>query len=145
MTDSTTLPLLQEILARLTVIESQLGVSHTASSAVVATVAVVTPAATPAVLAFDEYLAAKLDPFLVASAKLGGDADAGAKAVQAVWQEMRQLLVMSTQCKEIAAADQQKVFSELSTKMKVVASLQKRNEWERHLKTLSEGVTACNW
>ncbi len=109
------------------------------------------PAASPAsgasssVQAFDAYCEQKLNPFVAACNKLGGDAQPAGEVIREAWGEMKRVLVMSMLCKEPSQAQLQGVFASLSAKMKSAGTLVKRNEWEKHTKTVSEGVGCLNW
>ena len=94
---------------------------------------------------FDEYTSAKLDPFVAAANKLGGDAKEGGSVVKACWDELRSFLEKAAACKEPSQADLVQMFTQISQKAKSLSALTKRNEWENHLKTLSEGIGALNW
>ena len=94
---------------------------------------------------YDEYITAKLDPFVAAANKLGGDAQEGGALVKACWNELREFLLKAASCKEPPQAEITKLFLPISTKAQGLGGLTKRNEWENHMKTLSEGVGALNW
>ena len=94
---------------------------------------------------FDAYCAASLDPFVAAATKLGGDAEKGGKIVQEAWGELRSFICMASECKEPPDADKQKLMEGIHTKLKAIGQLLQRNEWERHIKTISEGCGCLNW
>lgn len=131
--------LLQQILARLSVIENNLGIPAAGASDNSG------PVDPPSIRSFDQYCATHLDPFVAASKKLGGDAEAAGKIVSDAWQEMRKFLVMASQCKEPAQAALAPLLQGVSVHMKAITALVKRNEWEKHVKTCSEGMGCLNW
>lgn len=133
------LALLQQILSRLSSIEAQLGTSGGGSGG--ADVVEVPRS----IRAFDEYCAAKLDPFVAVCDKLGGDAQAGGQLVKTIWNEIRVFLLRATACKEPAATELRPLLAPIIAAMDGVKKLTKRNEWEKHLKTISEGIAAANW
>ena len=94
---------------------------------------------------YDEYTASKLDPFVAAGIKLGGDAATGAALIKEAWTEMRSYLLTTTACKEPAQPDLVTLFTPISEKVRAITAATNRNEWENHLKTLSEGAGALNW
>ena len=94
---------------------------------------------------YDEYTASKLDPFVAAGIKLGGDAATGATLIKEAWTEMRSYLLTTTVCKEPAQPDLVILFTPISEKVRAITAATNRNEWENHLKTLSEGAGALNW
>jgi hypothetical protein len=147
--ENSVIPLLQQILSRLATLEERMGVSAPAAAntatAAPAAAAAAAPALAASVKAFDDYCTAFLNPFVDAATKLGGDAQAGAELIRDAWKETRAVILMSTVCKEPAQAEFGAVLSGVSNKVKAVSSLVKRNEWEKHTKTLSEGVNAVNW
>ena len=99
----------------------------------------------PSVKAFDAYCTACLDPFVAAATKLGGDAEKGGKFVKEAWGELRAFIHMASACKEPPDTDKQKLMEGIHTKLKAIGGLIQRNEWERHLKTISEGSGCLNW
>lgn len=146
--ENSVIPLLQQILSRLAVLEERIGVSSPAASTTAAPTAAASAA--PATLAasvkaFDDYCTSFLNPFVEVATKLGGDAQAGAELIRDAWKETRAVILMSTICKEPAQAELAAVLTGVSNKVKSVAGLVKRNDWEKHTKTLSEGVNAVNW
>ena len=77
--------------------------------------------------------------------KLGpGDISECGKVVKEAWTELRAFLVMSTECKKPAALDAT-LLGGLMEKMKAVQPLQKKGDWEKHAKTVGEGIAALNW
>ena len=136
MSNTEILSILQSIEKRLSVIESNMG----NNSSVAGNVAVVggSDDLPRSIKAYDEYCQNSLIPFLSASAKIGGDAEAGGKLIEGAWCEMRKFLLMASKCKEPAATAVPPLLSGLVAKLKDISALTKKNEYERHLKTLSE-------
>lgn len=97
------------------------------------------------VAGFDTYCAASLDPFVAAATKLGGDAEKGGKLVKEAWAELRSFIHLASVSKEPPDADKQKVMEGIHSKLKAIGGLLQRNEWERHIKTISEGSGCLNW
>lgn len=150
MSDQQLVPILHQILERLSLLEGQIasfkGSSNgTESAAPTVAVAAVAQALPVSVSAFDAYCNEKLNPFVAACNKLGGDAQPAGEVIREAWGELRKILLMSTACKEPSQAQVQGVLSQLSTKMKAAGPLVKRNEWEKHTKTVSEGIGCLNW
>jgi adenylyl cyclase-associated protein len=52
---------------------------------------------------------------------------------------------MASACKEPPQAALAPLLGDISVKMKDLSSAVQRNEWEKHMKTLSEGVQCLNW
>lgn len=65
--------------------------------------------------------------------------------VRDAWLEMRAFLLLASACKEPDQAQLISLLAPVSTKIRELGSAIKRNEWEKHLKTCSEGVQALNW
>jgi adenylyl cyclase-associated protein len=129
--------LLTQVLSRLSAIEAKIGGSSGDGDS--------KSGGTPAVEAFDDYLAQTLQPFTDACSALGGDcAQSGALLAEA-WQEMRSFIVMASLSKEPAQSDLMSLLSGVAGKMKAVGANVKRGDFERHTKALSEGVSAMNW
>lgn len=133
--------ILQNIQERLTNIEVGLG----SSTAVAQSSQQGTTDLPKSIKSFDEYSTVCLDPFLAACDKLGGDAQKGGMLVKAAWGGMRAYILMASACKEPAQAALQSLLGDISTKMKELSLAVQRNDWEKHMKTLSEGVQCLNW
>ena len=97
------------------------------------------------ITAFDEYSSNFMDPFVAACKKLGGDAATGGNLLKDAWNELRSFLLMASACKEPPAAGVPPLLVSLSAKIKAVTSAVQRNDWEKHMKTLNEGVQSLNW
>ena len=95
--------------------------------------------------AFDEYSRNFLDPFVEACKKLGGDAMTGGNLLKEAWIELRSFLQMASVCKEPPSAGLPLLLGNLSAKIKAVTNAVQRNDWEKHMKTLNEGVQSLNW
>jgi hypothetical protein len=134
--------LLQQILARLSAIEAHLQLSPASSSSSASSDA---PSDPPAIRAFDDYCTTFLNPFVAACDKLGGDAEGAGKIVKEAWKEMRAFLLMASRCKEPPQAQLGALLSGVATQVKAASTLVKRNEWEKHAKTVSEGLGCLNW
>ncbi len=148
--DTQLVPILHQILERLSLLEGQLAsiktqppvVPAATTSPTITAASVVSPVS---ITDFDAYCEQKLNPFVAACNKLGGDAQPAGEVIREAWGEMKRVLVMSTLCKEPSQAQVQGVFASLSAKMKSAGTLVKRNEWEKHTKTVSEGIGCLNW
>lgn len=134
--------LLNQVLARLSVIEAKVGVDGAAASAGSASGASELPAR---IAAFDEYSATYLDPFVAAYKKLGGDAEAAGNNIKEAWQEMRSFLLMACHCKEPPQTALPGLLTGLGAKLQASKKFINRNEWENHTKALSEGIACLNW
>lgn len=136
------LAVLQNIQQRLTNIESGMGQSHSGSSS-----------SAPAdesklslsVTAFDTYMASFLDPFSAACKGLGGDAAKGGDLVKEAFGEMRSFIALASACKEPSAASLPTLLTKVTDKIKAITAAGQRNDWEKHMKTLSEGCLSLNW
>lgn len=133
--------LLHSIADRLGAIESHLGLPSGGSGEQKQDVAELPRA----IKGFDAYFAATVDPFVAAAEKLGGDCSAYGKAIKDAWLEKRAFLLMAANCKEPPQAAMMSKLSGVVAKMKEVGALVKKNEWERHGKTVTEGVQSLNW
>ena len=94
---------------------------------------------------FDAYCDTFLTPFVAACDKLGGDAQKGGYIIKAAWAEMRSFLLMASKCKEPAQTALPNLLVGIANKMKELSGAIQRNEWEKHMKTLSEGASCLNW
>ena len=133
--------ILKNIQERLSNIESGMA-SFSPSSPATASGASEVP---KSITAFDQYLVRNMDPFLAACKKLGGDALTGGKLLSDAWTELRSILVMAAACKEPSTTEFPALLAGLAAKTKALSDSIKRNEWEKHMKTLSEGVQSLNW
>ena len=97
------------------------------------------------IVGFDKYTAEYLDPFCVVCDKLGGDAKEAGDIIKGAWAEMRSFLLMAAKCKEPSQAELPALLAGVSGKVKAASALVKRNEWEKHTKTCSEGIGCLNW
>ena len=95
--------------------------------------------------AYDDYCSDALDPFYAACVKLGGGAETSGKVVKEAWLEVRNILLMAIKCQEPPQVQVPKVLSKISDKLKEATSLVKRDPWEKHTKTISEGIGCLNW
>lgn len=136
------LPLLQDICSRLANIEANLGLSQDSSAKAGGAA---TPTLPRSIRAFDEYVTEKLEPFVAICDKLGGDAATAGQLVKAAWLEMRSFLLLASACKEPPQAQLPTLLAGVAAKIRELGSSVKRNEWEKHSKTCSEGVQALNW
>lgn len=135
--------LLLSISDRLANIEAKIGLETPSSSAGAGAGAV---AELPrGIRGFDAYFAATVEPFVAAAQKLGGDAALYGEAIKKAWLEKRAFLLMAANCKEPPQAIIMQKLSGVIASMKEVASIIKKNEFEKHGKTVSEGVQALNW
>ncbi len=141
MSDPATLAVLSKILARLDAIESRLS-SDSSSSSSSGQPEVVLPRS---IKAFDAYCTESLDPFVSASEKLGGDAKLMGELIKGAWGELRKFLYTATACKEPAAGQLNGLLGGMIEKIRAIQKAVARNEWEKHTKTVSEGVGALNW
>jgi len=151
--------LLQNISTRLANIEVGLGTSSAAAAAPASAPASAAAAAAASasasaassddvplrVRAFDAYCVSYLQPFVAACNKLGGDVQKGGALIEAAWGEMRAFLLLASKCKEPAQAALPGLLAGVAAKMKEVSAAVQRNEWEKHMKTLSEGAACLNW
>lgn len=95
--------------------------------------------------AFDRYSNKFMTQFVAACSQLGGDAAKVGGVLQEAWAEMRKVVVMAGACKEPSAAELPKILEPMQLKMKELAGMVQRNEWEKHTKTCSEGIGCLNW
>ena len=141
--------LLQNISTRLANIEIGLGTAAPSATAPASSA----PAATATssedvprgVRAFDAYCVSFLQPFVLACNKLGGDAQKGGALIEAAWGEVRAFLLLASKCKEPSQAALPGLLAGVAAKMKELSAAVQRNEWEKHMKTLSEGAACLNW
>jgi hypothetical protein len=76
---------------------------------------------------------------------LGGDAQTAGQIVKEGFDELRKLLLAAAACKEPAKEQLPTVLAGIGSKIKAASAAIKRNEWEKHTKTLSEGIGCLNW
>mmetsp|Transcript_20465 Transcript_20465/g.15090 ORF Transcript_20465/g.15090 Transcript_20465/m.15090 type:complete len:470 (+) Transcript_20465:55-1464(+) len=132
---------LQAIQARLSAIEAKMGIQASGAGSGDAPAA----ALHPGLLAFDEYANQYLPPFVAATSKLGDDVKLAGKIIEECFGELRSVLELAANCKEPPQSQMREVLTPLGTKMQSLSPLLKRNDWERHMKTLTEGIGALNW
>lgn len=138
MSNENVVALLNQVLARLSVIEAKVngGVSASGSA----------DSGLPArIIAFDAYCTSFLDPFVAAYTKLGGDAEKAGNNIKEAWAAMRAFLLLASACKEPPQTALPGLLKDLSAKLSAAKNFVNRNEWENHTKTLSEGIAALNW
>ncbi len=140
MSTADILPILKEILSRISVLEGKIEGSAPAGDANAGTGDL-----PPSVKGFDKYCSAFLDPFEIAYNKLGGDAQLAGAVIKSAWHEMRKVLVIAAACKEPAQAALPGLLAGVIAKIKESSNVVKRNEWEKHAKTCSEGISCLNW
>jgi hypothetical protein len=148
MSSNDVVPLLQQILQRLTALESKVGSGGGgggASSSNSSGGGNNDAEAPKSVRAYDEFVSSFVDPFVTAADKLGGDAGSSAHLVKEGFEELRKVLMMAHTCKEPSQAQLPTVLTGISTKAKAANAAVKRNEWEKHCKTVSEGIGCLNW
>ena len=133
---------LQNIQQRLTNIESGMGQSHSGSSAAAP---VDESKLNQSVTAFDVYMTTFLDPFSAACKALGGDAAKGGDLVKEAFGEMRSFIALASACKEPPAASLPALLSKVTEKTTAIKNAEQRNDWQKHMKTLSEGCLSLNW
>jgi adenylyl cyclase-associated protein len=97
------------------------------------------------VSAYDQYFSSYVEPFVASSAKLGGDAQKAGVIVKEAFEELRKVLLMAATCKEPPQDKLPAVLAGISAKVKAASGLIQRNEWEKHTKTVSEGIGCLNW
>lgn len=132
--------LLNQVLARLSVIEAKIGGGAGGSSSDGEA-----PSLPRSIIAYDAYCTAFLDPFVAACSKLGGDAEKAGNNIKEAWQAQRAFLLMATACKEPPQSGLPPLLKDLSVKLSASKTFINRNEWENHTKTLSEGISCLNW
>lgn len=133
MSNADIVSLLNTVLSRLDLIESKIGGDITTSSTK-------SESELPkSVKGFDAYLASYLDPFVNAANKLGGDATIVGTLTKEAWNELRTIILKAAACKEPKQAELPALLATLGAKVKEISASVKRNEWEKHTKTVSEG------
>eukprot|EP01041_Mallomonas_annulata_P003357 gene3357-6647_t len=142
MSSSEVLQLLQSIASRLSAIEDKLEISGNSSSSNNGNSSFTLP---KSVIGFDSYCATYLSAFVGAATKLGGDAETIAGMTKEAFEELRKFLLMAAACKEPAQAALAPLLAGLGAKMKAIAGAVSRNAWEKHTKTVSEGLGCLNW
>ena len=141
MSSDNVVALLNQVLARLDIIESKVN----GGSGGVPSGSAAAPGLPPRIVAYDAYCTANLDPFVAACTKLGGDALEVGNIIKAAWAEQRKFLLMATACKEPAPAALSGLLTNLGAQLQAAKKAVKRNEWENHTKTVSEGISCLNW
>ena len=142
MSSESIVPLLHEILSRLSLLESKIGSGGNDGSAGSSSLTADIPRS---VVAFDDYMSTFVEPFVSASGKLGGDAHSSALLVKEGFDELRDVLLKAAACKEPSKEQLPTLLAGISAKIKAANSAVKRNEWGKHTKTLSEGIGMLNW
>jgi adenylyl cyclase-associated protein len=144
--DQRVLDALNDIQSRLVAIERLVGAPTGSSGAAAASrTESSATAANPGVVAYDSYLNEFLPPFLAAVDKLGADLKPAGDLVKGALDELRKILELAGFCKEPAQAQMRDVLAGLGGKMQDLTKSVSRNAWERHTKTISEGIGALNW
>lgn len=133
--------LLQTIASRLSVIEDSLGIKNDASTSGKSDVVKLPRSIT----AFDSYFKTYVTAFVDASVKLGGDAEQAGNLTKEAFTELRNFLLLASACKEPPQAGLAPLLTDLAGKMKAIGGLVQRNVWEKHTKTVSEGLGCLNW
>jgi len=145
--DTSIVPILRDIQSRLAAIEAAVGLKtpagQTESAGNINSAG--NASEIPGVTAYDQYVAQFLPPFIAACDKLGGDVQQAGQLVSGAFDELRKILVMAAHCKEPTQAQLRDALGGIGAKMQAIGGLTKRNEYERHCKTVSEGIGALNW
>ncbi|KAJ0395682.1 hypothetical protein P43SY_002475 [Pythium insidiosum] len=144
--------LLERLASRLARVEAKLGISGQASplSSPRASAAVSAPAAAPAelapqIVAYDEYTAQFLPPFVAAGDKIGEDAAKLAAVTKRAFEALRAYLVMASQCKKPAALNPEHL-KDLQACMKEINSMRdNRSAFANHQNMVNEGIQALGW
>jgi len=147
------LPLLNQILGRLGALEATVAnASHSGpgaggggSSSPSSASSSETEEVPRSIRAFDEYTSSSLTPFVTACSELGGDAASLGRLVSESFAEMRSFLLMASACKAPADSELGPLMTPLGEKNRAISALTQRNEWEKHCKTVSEGMAAVSW
>lgn len=135
------LALLQTIDSRLSAIEESLGIQgNTSVSGKSNTVKL-----PRSIIAFDSYFTNYVMGFADAAVKLGGDAEAAGNLTKEAFSELRKVLLIASACKEPPQVGLAPLLAGLAGKMKAIGGLVQRNAWEKHTKTVSEGLGCLNW
>ncbi|KAG5191078.1 adenylate cyclase-associated CAP, partial [Tribonema minus] len=159
--------LLDNFESRLAVVEQSLSITPAAGAAAGSRSAAAEQDA-PYVMAYDSYCQLKLEPFVAASAKLGGGAAKGGDIVKRAWAAQRDFLVMASKCKK--PAQQADLMAKLKPLQELVkrsrlrshlttphartplrdvhqaaGAIVSRDEWEMHAKTVNEGLGCLMW
>lgn len=132
--------ILPSIMDRITAIESNLGVSPPSS---LSSNVIEIPRS---IKAFDSYFATCIIPFIETTVRLGSDVEKAGQIIQSTFLEMRKFLLLASKCKEPSdVAIVRDLLSNLFSKATDLSKLISRNEWEKHMKTLSEGLGLITW
>lgn len=98
------------------------------------------------VSAFDAYCTEKLDPFKAAADALGGDAAEAGGLLVSAWLAAREVILLASKSKEPKQPqDLMKVLEQVSTNIKAIGKVAKRNEWEKHVKGVQEAAACLNF
>jgi len=133
------LSVLQDIASRLSLIEQHLGIEGSL------TIADSISELPKSIRGFDTLCTESLSPFVDACQKLGGDAASVSQLVIDAFSELRKFLLMASACKQPAEAELRPFLAGLASKMKAIGGLCQKNTWEKHTKTVSEGIGCLNW
>lgn len=149
MATSSLQTLLDSFEARLGAVEASLNLAPAAAGSQVAANSSPSPQASeplaPFVTAFEEHCSNCLSPFMAASEALGGGAAASGAIVKRAWDAQRDFLIMASKCKKPDMKALMSVLGPIQQCMKDAGAAVKRDDWERHAKTVSEGLACLNW
>ena len=120
---------------------SQLGSAPNAATSS----ASVAPTVPRSIRDFDAYCSKFLTPFVAACSKLGTEVGAMGQLVNDAFSELRTLLLIASACKEPSPAQFNELLTGLLSKITALSKLIQRNAWEKHAKTVSEGIGALTW
>lgn len=148
--------LLAALSARLARVETQVGLEPGSSPAVAASSssssASAAPASSavpvelsPALEAYDEYVAQYLPPFVAVAGRLGDDATKLAQLTERAFAAQRAYLLMASRCKKPASLNPEHL-KELQACIKEVNSLRdNRSAFANHQNMVNEGIQALGW
>jgi len=94
---------------------------------------------------YDSYYNENVVPFVQVCGKLGEEADSMGKLTLEAFDELRKFLLLASACKEPPQEKFPELLTGIATKMKALSAKVQRNAWEKHAKTISEGLGCLNW
>eukprot|EP00511_Aplanochytrium_stocchinoi_P003096 CAMPEP_0204833296 /NCGR_PEP_ID=MMETSP1346-20131115/16352_1 /ASSEMBLY_ACC=CAM_ASM_000771 /TAXON_ID=215587 /ORGANISM="Aplanochytrium stocchinoi, Strain GSBS06" /LENGTH=470 /DNA_ID=CAMNT_0051965727 /DNA_START=181 /DNA_END=1593 /DNA_ORIENTATION=- len=132
---------LQEITNRLDVVESRLGIKGGDSPSVkTVTVTAGDGIGSEAVSAFDDYVRAKVDPFVETGIKIGGKVAELGTALQESLSAVRAFIVTAGQSKKPTQETIDAMLKPITEKILVIQAFDTRDAFGNHAKALSEGI-----
>jgi adenylyl cyclase-associated protein len=140
---------LEKLSIRLSAVEAKLSISPSKSvfdePSPASDVSVNTAKLAPQILAYDEYTTSNLQPFLLASKKLGREVSKLGDLVEKAFDAQRNYLLMASHCKKPSAPNPEHLKSLQECLQEVNSLRDNRSEYANHQNMISEGIQSLGW